>query len=143
MALYEDWAYKLCPIPFDEFINQAEKLCGTMVAKDYLKRLEDGDAVFSVDKQDDPDFMVPDENTEPNIMPSINNNSAPIVPSQMISTSNGLTAEQLERIEVNKQKALEKKRQREQEAPKQPTTEPSESLDVDGPLPFDDDIDFE
>ena len=31
--MYEDWAYKLCPIPFEDFINQAEKLCGTNQAK--------------------------------------------------------------------------------------------------------------
>jgi len=111
MNLYEDWAYKLCPIPFDEFISQAEKLCSTMIAKDYLKKLEHGESINLVNApttdeishQDSMDIL-PDQET---VVPSQPQQT--VVPPAIAA----LSAEVLDRIARNKQIALEKRKQKE------------------------------
>jgi hypothetical protein len=60
MLLYcQKWAHELCPLPFEVFIQQAEKLCGTNIVrvslispflkmKEKLARLEEGESVESL-----------------------------------------------------------------------------------------------
>lgn len=106
-----------------------------------MKKLEDGEEInlgAEIDDnkptEDDLDFVVADDNTnrastptDPTIEPSVTAPTEPVVtPSTSSST---LTKEQLERIERNRQLALEKRRQKDSQSSQVPMSQASQELD--------------
>lgn len=144
MKKMENWAHRLYPkLQFEDFIDRVEKLGKKKEVQTCLKRIRQDMPLTHEDymsKDDEEDtvpethvFGDPDPFMEAGFPSDLHSTPAPAAPNTPSAASStpaapSLTEEQRKRMELNKQRALERKLARQQQ---QQTADPSDSQTVD------------